>query len=208
MAKKSKYYVVWDGINPGIYRSWNDCKQQITGYPGAKYKSYSSLAEAQEAFAGRFGDHIGIKKNKPARTLDQKGIIWKSISVDAACSGNPGKMEYRGVDTRTKTELFRKGPFLRGTNNLGEFLALVHALALLQKEGKPKIPIYTDSKTAMAWVRNKKVKTTLERDQYNIPMFDLVDRALIWLKKNTYNNPIIKWNTKLWGEIPADFGRK
>ena len=117
-------------------------------------------------------------------------------------------MEYRGVDTKTVYEFFRQGPFQRGTNNIGEFLALVHALAYLKKEGKDSLVIYTDSRTAMSWVRNKKVKTTLKKTGQNAILFELMDRGITWLKNNSYKNPIIKWDTKSWGEIPADFGRK
>jgi len=134
-------------------------------------------------------------------------INWESISVDAACSGNPGVMEYRGVHTADASEIFRLGPFQHGTNNLGEFLALVHGLALLKRQ-KSDLPIYSDSRTAMSWVRNKKVKTTIKRTPMNKKMFDLVDRAEIWLHNNTYTTEIIKWDTPNWGEIPADFGRK
>ena len=131
-----------------------------------------------------------------------------SISVDAACSGNPGTMEYQGVDTLTKRRIFHQGPFKDGTNNIGEFLALVHGLGYLKKHGHDTVPIFTDSVTAMAWVRNKKAKTTLERTPNNAILFELVARAEQWLKTNTYNNPIIKWDTEKLGEIPADFGRK
>ena len=60
-------------------------------------------------------------------------IIKESIAVDAACSGNPGNMEYRGVYTKTKEQIFHQGPFPQGTNNIGEFLALVHGLAFFKK---------------------------------------------------------------------------
>ena len=135
-------------------------------------------------------------------------IIKESIAVDAACSGNPGNMEYRGVYTKTKEQIFHQGPFPQGTNNIGEFLALVHGLAFLKKEGRDITPIYSDSRTAIAWVRNKKVKTELERTPRNEQIFELIERALKWLNSNTYKNPIIKWETEDWGEIPADFGRK
>ncbi len=131
-----------------------------------------------------------------------------SISVDAACSGNPGIMEYQGVETNTKRRLFHQGPFRDGTNNIGEFLALVHGLGYLKKHGYDSVPIFTDSVTAMAWVRNKKAKTKLDRTAHNAILFDLIERAENWLKTNTYNNPILKWDTENWGEIPADFGRK
>ncbi|MEM6724723.1 MAG: RNase H family protein, partial [Bacteroidota bacterium] len=133
--------------------------------------------------------------------------IKHSLSVDAACSGNPGLMEYRGVDTKTGEEIFRMGPFQHGTNNVGEFLALVHGLALLKKQGL-SMPIYSDSKIAMGWVAKKKCKTKLDRITVNEKLFQLIERAENWLKANTYNTTILKWDTKNWGEIPADFGRK
>jgi ribonuclease HI len=130
-----------------------------------------------------------------------------SIAVDAASSGNPGIMEYRGVDTQSKKQLFHKGPYEQGTNNVGEFLALVHGLALLKQKKSNRI-LYTDSRTAMSWVKKKQCNTKLERTAKNADLFTLVDRAVLWLKNNTYTTVIVKWETKAWGEIPADFGRK
>lgn len=209
MASKNKYYVVWQGNEPGIYDSWPKCQEQIKGYPGAKYKAFKSKEEAVTAFHGVYEDHTN-KKSKPV-VIDHflnPDILKNTWSVDAACSGNPGIMEYRGVVTDTGTELFRQGPFINGTNNIGEFLAIVHALALLNKTGDTERIIYTDSRTALAWIRNKKIKTVLKKDSRNAIIFDLIERAIKWLNTNTYENNIIKWNTKEWGEIPADFGRK
>ena len=210
MAKSKKYYVVWEGNEPGIYDSWASCQLQIKGYPNARYKSFKSKDEAIAAYRGVAHDFIGLNK-KPTKIISEearKNIIWNSIAVDAACSGNPGVMEYRGVDTKTGMEIFRVGPFQQGTNNVGEFLALVHGLAQLKKEGKDDMPIYSDSKTAIGWVKRKEVNTKVKRTRANQPMFQLVARGLKWLNTNTYKNPILKWNTKEWGEIPADFGRK
>lgn len=210
MAKKQKWYVVWEGHNPGIYTTWNACQQEIKNVPNAKYKSFKSREEAEIAFSS---DPSFILSKKPqsqqmVRSIDTlPGIILPSISVDAACSGNPGLLEYRGVDTKTGNEIFRMGPFHDGTNNVGEFLALVHGIAFQKQQGT-HLPIYSDSRTAMAWVRNKKLKTTLARTQKNRTLFQLVDRALLWLENNTYSIQIMKWPTKEWGEIPADFGRK
>lgn len=210
-SKKQKYYVVWEGNNPGIYDSWAKCQLQIKGYPNAKYKSFSSKAEAETAYGGNAFDYYA-KNKKPAKAIlteeARAAIIWDSIAVDAACSGNPGDMEYRGVDTKTGTELFRVGPLKMGTNNVGEFLALVHGLAHLKKEGKHELPIYSDSKIAMGWIRQKTIRTKLERTRHNAPLFQLVERGLKWLKENSFKNPILKWETREWGEIPADFGRK
>ncbi|MDR1500451.1 MAG: ribonuclease H family protein [Tannerellaceae bacterium] len=209
---KGKFYVVWKGINPGIYDNWDDCRRQTEGQAGAKYKAFLTRQEAVEAFAKGHQAYLhntGYSKTVAAwkkPSADSKPIR-ESIAVDAACSGNPGDMEYRGVYTATGEEIFHMGPFKRGTNNVGEFLALVHALALLKKHGST-LPVYSDSLNAIKWVRNKKSKTLLERSEANRPVFDLLERAERWLSENDYSTTILKWETALWGEIPADFGRK
>lgn len=210
--KKKKYYTVWKGHHTGVFEKWNDCKAQITNFEGAQYKSFDTFEAAKDALKGNYFDYIG--KNKGFKSELSKGQLNKigqpnyhSISVDAASSGNPGIMEYRGVDTKTKKQLFIQGPFEEGTNNIGEFLALVHGLALLKKNNSDRI-LYTDSITAMSWVKKKTCNTKLTRNEKNKALFELVDRAIVWLKNNTYKTVIVKWETKAWGEIPADFGRK
>lgn len=213
MSKKNKkYYTVWKGHRRGVFDSWDDCKAQIKDFQGAQYKSFSTLDLAKEALKGNYKDYIGktssFKSELSAQQLKKIGQPnYHSISVDAASSGNPGKMEYRGVDTKTKKQLFIQGPFEEGTNNIGEFLAIVHALAFLKKNKSDRI-IYTDSKTAISWVKKKRCNTKLVQNAKNKVLFDLIDRAVNWLKNNTYQTVIVKWETKAWGEIPADFGRK
>jgi ribonuclease HI len=208
---KNKFFVVWEGKEPGIYRSWEDCKRQIHGFEGAIYKGFATEAEAREAMVSPCWDYIGkkAKDKKPSNEEIKKvGLpVFESLSVDAACSGNPGLMEYRGVYSKTGEEIFHQGPFRNGTNNIGEFLALVHGLAFL-KQKKSTLPIYTDSKTALAWIKSKKAKTKLEKDETNANLFELLARAENWLQKNEYTTTILKWETAAWGEIPADFGRK
>ena len=114
---------------------------------------------------------------------------------------------FSDYSTKSKKQLFIQGPFEEGTNNIGEFLAIVHGLAFLKQKNSNRI-IYTDSKTAMSWVRKKTCNKKLERTDKNKGLFELVDRAVKWLNSNDYNTVIVKWETKAWGEIPADFGRK
>jgi len=211
MTKKTKFYTVWKGKRPGIYDAWKDCKAAIDGYKGAQYKSFATFELAKKAYNGNYEEYKGKKKGEAS--LSQKQLLkigqpnLHSISVDAASSGNPGVMEYQGVDTNTKKNLFKQGPFAQGTNNIGEFLALVHGLAYLKERKSDRI-IYTDSRTAMSWVRKKTCNTKLKETSKNKALFDLIRRAIDWLKNNSYNTPIVKWETKAWGEIPADFGRK
>ena len=145
------------------------------------------------------------KDRKSGSGLGERNL--NSIAVDAASSGNPGIMEYRGVDTRTGKVLFRQGPFPEATNNIGEFLAIVHGLAYLQKNKSSRV-IYSDSRTAIGWVRKKKCNTKLQVSEKNRDLFDMIRRAEHWLTNNAYKNPVVKWETRAWGEIPADFGRK
>jgi len=208
MAKKKKYYVVWEGYEPGIYESWTACQLQIKGYPRAKYKSFSSREEAEAAYASgpQAVAKTSNKASKSPSRPDDPAIIKESISVDAACSGNPGAMEYQGVHTSDGSRLFHQ-KFQLGTNNVGEFLALVHGIAYLQQLDSA-MPIYSDSRIAMNWVKAGKCKTTLKEDMRTRKLFDYIRRAESWLAKNTYKNRLIKWETEQWGEIPADFGRK
>ena len=210
--KKKKYYTVWKGHHTGVFDSWDDCKAQIKDFQDAQYKSFETFEAAKKALKENFKDYVGkskrFKSELSPELLKKIGQPnYKSISVDAASSGNPGKMEYRAVDTKTKKELFKQGPFEEGTNNIGEFLAIVHGLALLKQKNSDRI-IYSDSKTAISWVKKKTCNTKLKRNDKNKILFELVDRAVNWLKTNTYKTVIVKWETKAWGEIPADFGRK
>ena len=210
--KKQKYYVVWNGRTPGIYTNWNDCLKQVNGFTKPVFKSFVSKEIAEKAFKDKPDSYLGDHYNEPG-TLgkisnpNSPKIIRKALSVDAACSGNPGPLEYQGVDVGSRKKVFHQGPFPLGTVNIGEFLALVHGLAYLKQKGSD-VPIYSDSITAMSWVRRKAIKTNLPRNAKTEELFKLVDRALIWIKSNSWKNPILKWETAEWGEIPADFDRK
>lgn len=203
-AKTKKAYVVWTGRRPGIYRSWAECAAQVDGFPGAKYKSFETEREAQEAFRRDWQQYIGAK---PASLGLPPEVIGESLSVDAACDGSPGNMEYRGVHTKSGEEVFHVGPVQNGTNNIGEFLAIVHALAYLKRQAKT-IPIYSDSRIARGWVKEKVVRSKLPRNAQTAEVWTLADRALQWLRDNTYPNEILEWRTDEWGENRADFGRK
>lgn len=230
---KQKYYVVWNGPSPGVYSSWEACQEAVNGVSGAKYKSFKTLSEAEDAFEmgeEAYAEYADQQKEQstnshqptpntqyPSANTQPRPdhnpqnlpaeVIREAIAVDAACSGNPGAMEYRGVYLNTGKEIFHYGP-VHGTNNIGEFLALVHGLALLKQKGLNTMPIYSDSVNAQLWVRKRKCKTTLARNEKTEELYQMIERAEAWLKNNTYTTPVIKWQTDKWGEIPADFGRK
>lgn len=221
--KKPKFYVVWSGNLPGVYDSWEDCKAQVHGVKGAVYKSFESREAAEDAYSHEPSSYVFQKPGsseesstdrksaikRPSPSINKKndkggGITW---CVDAACSGNPGKMEYRGVEIPSKRLIFHFGP-MYGTNNIGEFLAIVHALALAQQQGIEHLRIYSDSRNAINWIRQKQCKTKLARTRKSAPLYALIERAETWLRTHTFSYPVLKWETEDWGEIPADFGRK
>ena len=212
MAKKKKYYVVWKGKKTGVFTSWLECKEQINGFEGAQYKSFIDKKEAEKAYKKSYHVYKGKNTKKPILSAKEKAKyghpILESLAVDAACAGNPGILEYRGVLTQSKKQIFIQGPFKKGTNNIGEFLALVHGIALLKSKKLHEYPIYSDSKIAISWLKKKQCRTNLEFTSENKELLQLIKRAEKWLKENSYRNPILKWETKAWGEIPADFGRK
>lgn len=201
---------MWKGVNPGVYASWTECRLQIQGYKGAIYKSFDTEEEAAQAFATPA--HVYLQRHRtsapkePSAKQLPENFDLNCLAVDAACSGNPGPMEYRGVYLLTGQEIFHFGP-VYGTNNIGEFLAIVHGLALL-KQKQLDMPLYSDSRNALLWVKQKKCKTKLERNAKTETLFQLIERAEKWLKENTYTTPLHKWETESWGEVPADFGRK
>ena len=207
MAEKQKFYVVWKGRKTGVFSSWEACAAQVQGYTGAQFKSFTSRLAAEQALRGKYAAHVGRPVSSGEWLFAPNPPVTESVVVDAACSGSPGRLEYRGVNLRSGKEIFRKGPYKNGTNNVGEFLAIVQALVMLEQKGSA-LTVYSDSETAIAWVKAKRCNTELSFDNTNAALFDLITRAENWLAEHKTANPVLKWDTKAWGEIPADFNRK
>jgi len=205
---KQKFYVVWKGRKTGIFTSWAECEKQVKGFVASEYKAFGSLKEAESAFRSKYEAYKGKPSSLGKWKESEEPPILPSICVDAACSGSPGKLEYRGVETESGKEIFRVGPFPDGTNNVGEFLAIVRGLMWLMKNEK-HIPIYSDSENAIAWVYTGECKTKLKHTAKNAPIFVMIHSAENWLAENELrDNAVLKWDTEPWGECPADFGRK
>jgi ribonuclease HI len=205
---RKKYYVVWKGHETGIFTSWADCENQVKGFVGAEYKAFATLKEAETALKSDYEAYKGKPSSMGKWKTASVKPVFTSICVDAASSGPTGNLEYRGVFLESGEEFFRIGPFPNGTNNVGEFLAIVHALTWLVKHDK-YMPVYSDSQTAISWVFNGKCKTMLKHTEKNAPIFLLIKSAENWLAENAiHDNAVLKWRTAMWGENPADFGRK
>lgn len=215
MARR-KFYVVFAGYQPGIYDSWEECKTQVDGYKGASYKAYDSCEAATNAFrkvmdVEEMQFYTFLTRNKNTGTPDYSAfpeIRTDAIAVDGACDRNPGgNVEYQGVHVASGRQLFHVGPLPHGSNNIGEYIGLVHALAFLAKSGDTTTPVYSDSRTALSWLRRRHSHTTLQFPPGS-RLKELLDRADRWVATHTWSNPVYKWDTESWGEIPADFGRK
>jgi ribonuclease HI len=205
--KSVKYYVVWKGRKTGIYTTWESCAAQVSGFPDARYKAFSTRAEAERAFSGKYVNYSGKPATSQKWLLAPHPPLRDSYVVDAACSGSPGRLEWQGLHLASGKMLFHQGPFAHGTNNIGEFLAIVQALQLLEKKDL-SLPVYSDSGTAIAWVRRNRCNTALKAEERNRELFTLIDRAEEWLQDHPHRAEILKWDTRAWGENPADFNRK
>ncbi|MBZ0315259.1 MAG: ribonuclease H family protein [Anaerolineae bacterium] len=207
MPKAKKFYVVWKGRKIGIFDTWAECEAQIKGFAGTQYMAFETKEAAEQAFRDTYEEARRPANTPKLLAAEILQAVGESYSVDAACSGNPGVLEYRCVHNPTGEEVFRRGPYQDGTNNVGEFLAIVEALMLFKKQ-VITAPLYSDSNTAIGWVKGGKCRTTLERTKNNAELFRLIDEAETWLHENEYTTSILKWETDKRGQIPADYGRK
>ncbi|GAB4503655.1 MAG: ribonuclease H family protein [Anaerolineales bacterium] len=203
---KQRFYVVWEGRKPGVYADWKACEAQVKGFSGAQYKGFPTREMAEAAFHGPYEQQVGKRVAPAVWLFAPQPPIVPSLCVDAACDGAPGNLEYRGVLTESGEEVFHAGPFTNGTNNVGEFLAIVLGMQWLAHKGLAW-PIYSDSSVAIRWVQAGKCQTDLERLPSNQLLFEFIRQAEEALK---ISQPlrVLKWDTQAWGEIPADFGRK
>ena len=205
---EKKFYVVRKWKRIWVFDSRNDCKESVNWFSGAKYKCFSSGKEAETALNEWWEKYYEVKNVTKKKKVKNEDIPFftEAIAVDAACSGNPWEMEYRWIDLKTWNEIFHE-KFKIWTNNIWEFLAIVHWLNYL-KDRKDKV-IYSDSKIAISRINQWKCKTKMDVDQADFErIIKAIKRAETWLKENWINNKILKWNTEERWEIPADFGRK
>ncbi|MGE3297060.1 MAG: viroplasmin family protein [Porticoccaceae bacterium] len=150
-----KYYVVWVGKAPGIYSTWPEAERQIKGFPGAKFKSFPTLALAEAAYAQ--GKTAMVRK--PASPRAKVAATGKHASADieiycdGACDPNPGQ-------AGTGIAIYKSGALYQlwyglynpaGTNNTAELLGLHHALVFADKfsASGQSVAILCDSKYAI-----------------------------------------------------------
>ncbi len=144
MAKK--FYVVWAGREPGIYTDWPSAQKQVIKFAGAKYKSFTSKAEAEAAYASGAtnpGNKSAAKTTSSrtaSRTNQGNNLSAPPIKTDVViycdggCDPNPGKAG-SGValyHNDRLTQLWYGIYNPQGTNNSAELNALYFSLQLAQ----------------------------------------------------------------------------
>ena len=201
MAEK-KRYVVRNWKETWIFEDWTSVQPIVSWFSWAKFKWFSSRSEAEQAFQNWPDEYYQPKKKWNEKDLP---FVKKSIAVDAACSSATGVMEYKGIDLVSEKEIFNFS-FPEGTNNIWEFLAIVHGLSWLKTEKKDDYSLYSDSRNAIGRVKEKRCKTNfVPKDE---KLMEIIKRAENWLKTNSYTTEILKRDTENRWEIPADFWRK
>jgi hypothetical protein len=167
------FYAVHVGRVPGIFASWDQCLEQVYRYPGAKYKKYSTLAEAENALANGPGDYYAAR-SKGSLCLSPSSIITSAsakqesiihpgatplalpnepaLCVHVSLNQETGRFWYSynwtGASERKELVPFTKDNCYQGiTKELAEFDALVYGIKYLMKKGLP-YPLYTENKPA------------------------------------------------------------
>ena len=149
-----------------------------------------------------------IKKHKLNATKENPKPDF-GIAVDAWCTNHlptPGPGGYRGVDLQTGEQLFLQNHLGPCTNNIAEFLAITHGIMYCKKHKKHSV-VYSDSEIAMAWFKMKKANSGADLSK-NQELVRKLWHAENWLLDQKHLATVLKWETKNWGEIPADFNRK
>jgi len=210
----AQFYGVWAGRKPGVYDNWNDCKTQVDKFSGAKYSKLKAT-NYNDALAEFNGGAVSPQVNSSPVTSNIKSStnsnkpVGIALTVDGAANGIC--CEYQAVWYPSGELAFASKQLAGGTNNIAEFLGLVSAIKYLNDNNQP-LKVYTDSVTAMAWVRNKVANTTARNTGKATEELDsMIAGAEKYLRDNEQllkKVEILKWETKEWGEIPADYGRK
>lgn len=130
--------------------------------------------------------------------------IKDSINCDASYLHKSDIMEWQIKDTLTG-QLLYNNKMQGGTSVIAEFFAIVDAMNYLCLNNV-NIPIYSDCLVAMKWVKNKKCGTW--REDLSEEVEQLIAEYEVLLEEYDDKYEVIKWKTRMWGEIPSDFNRK
>lgn len=211
---KNKFYVVWKGRETGVFTDWTEVSKLIKGFRNAEYKGFANKESAELEFqlgspSGRSKiNEVKVSEKPEGASSKTKAPDYECLTVDGSYLGSKNMMQYRCVWNASGEEVFGTKPILGGNQNIAEFLALVGAMKYRVVTKQYDLHIYSDSKTALSWVRNKKIKSTYDLGQLDEIVQNRIYGALEFISKSGVAKNLFKWESALWGEIPADYGRK
>lgn len=164
--------------------------------------------------------HSPRKRTSISARVGEPGLLPPSFGLvsDASCRGDSkskqrdgyfhGKVEWQVRDLAT-------GEFVRSshvqehsTGPIGETLGVITALRYLHEKGDHTTPVYCDNETAIEWVQARVCRSKLPLNLKTASTITDLNHAFDWLNEKKPRNPVRKWQTKIWGENPADFNRK
>lgn len=128
--------------------------------------------------------------------------LSEGIAVDAAHSTKQKRTEFQGIDLKTGKVVFYED-IGNQTINIGEFLAIVRAAKYIIQNNYKPMRIFSDSNTGISWFRNKRTASG-KRNKLLQKAEAYLRIAAFWVDRID----VVKWDNKLYGEIPADFGNK
>lgn len=146
MAKK-KFYAVASGKNPGIYTTWPDAEAQVKGYGGAKYKGFSTRAQAEAWMADPQWGKKKTQQPKQNEAIAQHMPVAgrTEIYTDGGAINNPGPGGYGVVILEKGESRELTGGYLHTTNNRMELMACVKGIEALSSRTEP-VALFSDSK--------------------------------------------------------------
>ena len=204
MAKsKNKVYLVEEA--PGKYRSfdnWPACQAFVQGRPIAFAGGATREAAMQKLNATRDWQLSGGPKKKSSSKPKVPGgpLPTEGLTSDAGTHGNPGPCEYQVTDLKGK--ILEHRHLGVHTNNYAE-LAGIEAMVRIAGERGESV-CWTDSTIAMGWIRSGRLGPTVREPELIKGLIHRINA----LQAEYPNVTLKKWNTREWGQIPSDFGRK
>lgn len=148
MAEKKHFYAVKNGRQTGIFKSWDECKRQVTGFKGAVYKGFVTEQEALDYMAG------GKKDTRLATVSDEKRL---TAYVDGSFSKAKKRYSFGCVFIGPDGSIEKMNGSYNDTDGVeirnvaGEMQGALHAAHYAIDNGFEAVDIYYDYAGVEMW---------------------------------------------------------
>lgn len=186
MAKVNKYYAVRKGSVPGIYRSWDECKYSISGFPNPEFKSFSTLEEAEAFMEGRSMTITHVIDN-PDHVIAYTDGSFSPYKNEAGYGviiiTQDGEDELFGI-ARINNEPY---PELRQI--VGELVAVMEVVKYCRSRGYTKVTIYYDYIGVAHWAQGSWSANNIASQTYQKFMMNC-DISVDFIKVPAHTNNV------------------